>query len=157
MSPQDDERFDEEPLDEAEREMLRQDLLDVEMLKELLAPRDIKGVVFYCPDCEEEHFLGWDLFKGNLQELLNEGQSPVHEPAFDPNPDDYVTWDYARGFLDGYETLREEDFDSVIWQLVDELHQRGWPSGQVIELLTALGVDDASKWLDQPMRDNPGS
>jgi Family of unknown function (DUF5319) len=157
MSPQDDEQFEEEPLDEAEREMLRQDLLDVEMLKELLAPRDIKGVVFYCPDCEEEHFLGWDLFKGNLQELLDEGQSPVHEPAFNPNPDDYVTWDYARGFLDGYETVREEDFDTVLLSLVDELHQRGWPRGQVVELLTAMGVDDASDWLDQPLRDNPGS
>jgi hypothetical protein len=157
MSPQDDEQFEEEPLDEAEREMLRQDLLDVEMLKELLAPRDIKGVVFYCPDCEEEHFLGWDLFKGNLQELLDEGQSPVHEPAFNPNPDDYVTWDYARGFLDGYETVREEDFDTVLLSLVDELHQRGWPRGQVVELLTAMGVDDASNWLDQPLRDNPGS
>lgn len=137
--------------------MLRQDLLDVDMLKELLAPRDIKGVVFYCPDCEEEHFLGWDLFKGNLQELLDEGQSPVHEPAFNPNPDDYVTWDYARGFLDGYETVREEDFDTVLLSLVDELHQRGWPRGQVVELLTAMGVDDASDWLDQPLRDNPGS
>jgi hypothetical protein len=157
MSPQDDEQFEEEPLDEAEREMLRQDLLDVDMLKELLAPRDIKGVVFYCPDCEEEHFLGWDLFKGNLQELLDEGQSPVHEPAFNPNPDDYVTWDYARGFLDGYETVREEDFDTVLLSLVDELHQRGWPRGQVVELLTAMGVDDASDWLDQPLRDNPGS
>jgi hypothetical protein len=157
MSPQDDEQFEEEPLDEAEREMLRQDLLDVEMLKELLAPRDIKGVVFYCPDCEEEHFLGWDLFKGNLQELLDEGQSPVHEPAFNPNPDDYVTWDYARGFLDGYETVREEDSDTVLLSLVDELHQRGWPRGQVVELLTAMGVDDASDWLDQPLRDNPGS
>jgi hypothetical protein len=24
----------------------------------------------------------------------------VHEPAFAPDPTDYVTWDYARGFAD---------------------------------------------------------
>jgi hypothetical protein len=25
----------------------------------------------------------------------------VHEPAFDPDPAQYVSWDYARGFADG--------------------------------------------------------
>ncbi len=24
----------------------------------------------------------------------------MHEPAFSPEPTDYVTWDYARGFTD---------------------------------------------------------
>ena len=108
------EDFEEQPpLDDDERELLRQDLIDVQVLREVLGPKGIKGAVFYCPDCDEDHFLGWDLLAGNLEELLNEGESPVHEPAFDPDPNDYVSWDYARGFLDGYESfgseLREQD------------------------------------------------
>ena len=105
----DGENLSEEEREERERELLRQDLVDVEALKVLLGPKGLKGVVFYCSDCEEDHFLEWDLLRGNLQELLNEGESPVHEPAFEPNAEDYVSWDYARGFLDGYETLQQED------------------------------------------------
>src|SRR3712207_7590193 len=51
--------------------------------KEILGSKEIKGVVFYCPDCDEDHYLAWDLLAGNLQELLNAGESPVHEPAFE--------------------------------------------------------------------------
>jgi Family of unknown function (DUF5319) len=138
------EEYNEEPLGDEERELLRQDLVDVETLKELLGPRGIKGVVFYCPDCEEDHYLAWDLLKGNLEELLEQGESPVHEPAFDPDPDDYVTWDYARGFLDGYETLQEEDLESLTMQLGDELKQRGWSRDQTVALLAALGLEEFS-------------
>lgn len=140
MYPDDDPRRD-EPLDEEDREQLRQDLVDVETLKELLGPRDIRGVLFFCADCEEDHYLAWDLLKGNLQELLNEGESPVHEPAFNPNPDEYVTWDYARGFLDGYETLQEEELEGIAWQLVAELRKSGWPHEKIEKLLGDVGLD----------------
>jgi hypothetical protein len=33
----------------------------------------------------------------------------VHEPAFAPDPADYVSWDYARGFADGVLTADEDD------------------------------------------------
>ena len=132
---------EEDPLDENERELLRQDLVDVETLKELLGPRGIKGVLFYCADCEEDHYLAWDLLKGNLQELLEAGESPVHEPAFDPDPEEYVTWDYARGFLDGYETLQDEEEEAIIAQLVDVLERRKWDSDQIGELLRAIGIE----------------
>ena len=127
----------EEPLDDDEREALRQDLQDVEVLKGLLAPRGIKGVVFYCPDCDEDHYLAWDLLAGNLQELLDAGESPVHEPAFEPDPDDYVSWDFARGFLDGYESSGEE-WDDTINKLVLELRDRGWGPSEVKGLLASL-------------------
>jgi hypothetical protein len=140
MYPDDDPRRD-EPLDEEDREQLRQDLVDVETLKELLGPRDIRGVLFFCADCEEDHYLAWDLLKGNLQELLNEGESPVHEPAFNPNPDEYVTWDYARGFLDGYETLQDEELEGIAGQLVAELRNSGWPQDKIEKLLGAVGLD----------------
>ena len=32
----------------------------------------------------------------------------MHEPAYDPDPDHYVTWEYARGYADGvHDTLTE--------------------------------------------------
>jgi hypothetical protein len=148
-----DEHFDEERLSDeeldAEREMLRQDLVDVEALKVLLGPRGVKGVVFYCTDCEQDHFLEWDLFRGNLQELLDAGESPVHEPAFEPDPNDYVSWDYARGFLDGYETLQQEDVEALVVQLIEELWRRGWQKEQSEELLSSLGLT-IPDWLQGP-------
>src|SRR5258708_2910327 len=36
----------------------------------------------------------------NLLQLLVDGTVRPHEPAFDPEPDAYVTWDYCRGYAD---------------------------------------------------------
>lgn len=96
------------PIDAAEREALHRDLHDVRTLKAILGSRGIRGVVVFCPDCDDDHYLGWDLLAGNLQQILDSGTTPVHEPAWEPDPDEYVSWDYARGFLDGYETWAEE-------------------------------------------------
>jgi hypothetical protein len=138
---EEEEEFSEEPLGDDEREALQQDLLDVQVLKEVLAPKGIKGAVFYCPDCEEDHYLAWELLAGNLRELLDQGESPVHEPAFDPNPDDYVSWDYARGFLDGYESFEDEEMTELTARLARELEQRGWSGDEVKGLLTVLGME----------------
>ncbi len=131
---------DQEPLDDDEREALAQDLVDVEVLKEVLGPKGIKGTVFYCPDCEEDHYLTWELLAGNLRQLLDDGDSPVHEPAFDPDPDDYVSWDYARGFLDGYESFEQEELVDVTMRVAMELQRRGWHADQVAKILTAAGL-----------------
>jgi Family of unknown function (DUF5319) len=136
-----DDRSDDEQLDEEEVEALRQDLVDVQVLKEVLGPKGIKGAVFYCPDCDEDHFLGWDLLAGNLRELLEAGESPVHEPAFDPDPDEYVSWDYARGFLDGYESFSDEEIAEMGNRLAEELGSRGWSPAEVTGLLTSLGLE----------------
>jgi hypothetical protein len=139
MDPENPEGRD-EGIDDDERELLRQDLDDVEALKHLLGPRGLKGVIFYCPDCEEDHYLTWDLLKGNLNQLLEEGDSPVHEPAFDPDPDEYVTWDYARGFLDGYETLHDEESEEVAGRLTKELVRRGWTRADIGGLLGSVNL-----------------
>ncbi|CAN5668051.1 hypothetical protein BH24ACT26_BH24ACT26_04070 [soil metagenome] len=136
-----DEPGDEEPLDEEERELLKQDLVDVHVLKELLGPKGIKGTEFYCPDCDEDHYLTWDLLAGNLEEILEAGESPVHEPAFEPDPDEYVKWDYARGFLDGYESFEQEELSDVSLRLVTELRDRGWRVDEVKALLAAAGLE----------------
>ncbi len=128
------------PLEEDEREALEQDLVDVQVLKEVLGPKGIKGTVFFCPDCDEDHYLTWDLLAGNLRELLAEGESPVHEPAFDPDPDEYVSWDYARGFLDGYESFEQEELSELAAELERQLAARRWPPAEIRGLLAALGV-----------------
>ena len=40
------------------------------------------------------------------------GVTRVHEPAFDPDPAEYVSWDYARGFSDGVLEASESASDS---------------------------------------------
>jgi hypothetical protein len=41
----------------------------------------------------------------NLRALLGEGRTHVHEPAFSPDRDAYVSWDYARGYADAVQAL----------------------------------------------------
>ena len=89
-----------EPLSPAEREEVLSDLEDVEVFEALLGARGVRGVVAHCADCDDAHYLSWDLLRANLRQLLDAGTAPVHEPASAPSPDDYVTWDYARGFTD---------------------------------------------------------
>jgi hypothetical protein len=140
VEPPDDNEPEEQPLDPEERAALRQDLVDVQVLKEVLEPKGIKGAVFYCPDCGEDHFLGWDLLAGNLQELLEAGESPVHEPAFEPNPNDYVSWDYARGFLDGYESFEQEELGEIGSRLIAKLVKSGMRIEEVKGVLAAVGL-----------------
>jgi hypothetical protein len=97
-----------EPLTPEERSDILADLEDLDVFQALLEPRGVRGLVVDCQDCEEPHYFAWDLLRGNLKHLLDEGQPRVHEPAFSPDPADYVSWDYARGFADGVLTADEE-------------------------------------------------
>ena len=99
----DDEDFDEEPepLSADEVASVRRDLEDLAVFRRIFAPQGFKGVSMYCTDCMEEHFHGWDMLENSLRALLDSGEYPVHEPAFSPRPDEYVDWEYARGYADG--------------------------------------------------------
>ena len=105
LDPDDDQA--QPPLTPDERESVVDDLSDLELFVALLEPRGIRGLVVDCVDCAEEHFFGWELLRGNLRHLLDHGTPRVHEPAFNPDPQHYVTWDYARGFVDGIEAADE--------------------------------------------------
>ena len=97
-----------EELTEAERQDVLEDLSDLEIYQALLSPAGIRGLVIECEDCHEPHYFDWDLLRGNLRHLLSSGRPRVHEPAYDPDPDHYVTWEYARGYADGvHDTLAE--------------------------------------------------
>ena len=97
------------PLTMEERAGVLDDLAELEVFRTLLEPTGIKGIVVDCPDCDEEHHVDWALMQANLRQLLDEGQTGRHEPPFDPDPDDYVSWDYASGYADGVAAQAEQD------------------------------------------------
>lgn len=90
-----------DPLTSSEREEALSDLADVEVFRSLLEPQGVLGLVLECPECGEQHYFDWELLRGNLRQMINEGRPQVHEPAFQPDPADYVSWEYARGYVDG--------------------------------------------------------
>jgi hypothetical protein len=99
-----------EPLTAEEREDVLDDIADLEIYQALLGPAGIRGLVIECDDCRRPHFFDWELLRDNLRHLLDAGRPHVHEPAFAPDPDRYVTWDYARGYADGTrDALSEAD------------------------------------------------
>jgi len=89
-----------EPLDDLEREEILTDLTDLAVYEALLAPRGVRGIVVDCGDCDEDHFHDWQLLRASLQQLLDTGGMRPHEPAFQPSADQYVTWEYCRGYAD---------------------------------------------------------
>ena len=99
------------PLTPAEREDVLADLEDLEVFQTLLEQRGVRGVVVECEDCGESHYFGWELMRGNLRHLLDVGRTRVHEPAYGPDPAQYVSWEYARGFADGVFAAAEEGTD----------------------------------------------
>ncbi|HEV2088161.1 MAG TPA: DUF5319 family protein [Cryptosporangiaceae bacterium] len=101
------------PLAGEERQDVLDDLADLDVYETLLSARGIRGLVVDCEDCGVPHFFAWDLLRANLHHLLHAGRTRVHEPAFDPDPADYVTWEYARGYADGtQDTLEDEVKDT---------------------------------------------
>jgi hypothetical protein len=99
-----------DPLSEDEKQDVLDDLEDLELYQTLLEPSGIRGLVVDCEDCHEPHYFNWELLRANLRHLLADGRPRVHEPAFNPDPEHYVTWDYARGYADGVQdTLAAED------------------------------------------------
>ncbi len=98
-----------EPLSDDERADVLADLDELAQFRATLAPHGVEGIAVECADCGEQHFFGWDLMAANLRALLGEGRTHVHEPAYSPDPDAYVSWDYARGYCDAVSALTRTD------------------------------------------------
>jgi hypothetical protein len=89
-----------EPLDPREAEDVRADLDDLAGMHRVFRPQGVKGVVIACPDCGENHYYEWDLLRENLEHMLETGEPRMHEPAFEVREEEYVLWDYGKGYLD---------------------------------------------------------
>jgi len=87
-------------LDPAEEENVRADLEDLRGMRRVFQGQGVKGVVIACPDCRENHFYEWELLQDNLEHMLQTGEPRMHEPAFQVREDEYVQWDYAKGYID---------------------------------------------------------
>ena len=96
----DDHNVNRTPLPPDEREGVLGDLEDLEVFEALLGPRGVRGLLVDCQDCLDIHYFGWTLLRADLRQLLDEGTTRVHEPAYAPVTAAYVSWDYARGFAD---------------------------------------------------------
>ena len=94
-----------QPLSDDERADVLADLAELAEFRQALEPHGVEGITVECSDCGEQHFFGWDLMAANLHALLGEGRTHVHEPAYSPDQDAYVTWDYARGYTDAVTAL----------------------------------------------------
>jgi len=88
------------PLPADERESVEADLQDLKGMRVVFEAQGAKGVVINCTDCGMNHYFGWELLRESLVHMLQTGEPRMHEPAFAPNEEDYIAWDYAKGYLD---------------------------------------------------------
>jgi len=88
------------PLPPEERESVEADLEDLAAMRGVFETQGAKGVVISCSECGSNHYYGWDLLRESLEHMLDTGEPRMHEPAFQPREDDYVVWDYGKGYVD---------------------------------------------------------
>lgn len=89
-----------QPLDPEERKNIEADLEDLRSMRSVFEAQGMRGVVIACPECGSDHFYGWDLLRESLEHMLRTGEPRMHEPAFEPREEDYVLWDYGKGYVD---------------------------------------------------------
>ncbi|HEY7668600.1 MAG TPA: DUF5319 family protein [Actinomycetota bacterium] len=92
----------EEPLDLSpdERADVEADLDDLAAMRSTFEGQGVKGVVIACQDCGANHFYEWELLRDNLEHMLQTGEPRMHEPAFDIQEEEYIQWDYGKGYVD---------------------------------------------------------
>ena len=69
-------------------------------MRAVFSAQGVKGVVIACQDCGQNHFYEWELLRDNLEHMLDSGEPRMHEPAFDIAEDEYIQWDYGKGYVD---------------------------------------------------------
>lgn len=97
-----DEPLNPEPLSEDDRTNVMLELSLLRKAKALLVPHGIKGVILLCDECNEDHMYDWDVLIDNLVYQLEGKTPPLHEPGMDLREEDYASWDYVAGFVDGW-------------------------------------------------------
>ncbi|MGZ4241840.1 MAG: DUF5319 family protein, partial [Actinomycetota bacterium] len=79
-------------MDPEERESILEELEDLGSLRQMFEERGFKGVMITCAECGEDHYYGWYMLKESLEYMLKTGEPRMHEPAFEPQPDEYISW-----------------------------------------------------------------
>ena len=97
------------PLPPEERESVEADLEDLRAMRSVFQGQGAKGVVIACSDCGSNHFYDWELLRESLEHMLRTGEPRMHEPAYQPREDDYVVWDYGKGYVDALADAGLED------------------------------------------------
>jgi hypothetical protein len=120
--PQDEPFGDEEPIEltPQERRDIEADLGDLGAMRGVFSGQGVKGVVIACQDCGENHYYEWELLRDNLAHMLSHGEPRMHEPAFDIAEDEYIQWDYGKGYVDaladtGLEPSRRVEVTQCPW------------------------------------------
>lgn len=98
--PEEEEEEAPQPLSSEERESIEADLEDLDAIRTVFQRQGAKGVVIACTECGASHYYGWELLKESLEHMLDTGEPRMHEPAYQPREDDYVVWDYGKGYVD---------------------------------------------------------
>lgn len=99
-------------MDPEERESILEELEDLNALRQQFEERGYKGVVITCAECGEDHYYGWEMLNESLEYMLETGEPRMHEPAFEPHPDEYISWDYGRGYLDAITEADAADMEA---------------------------------------------
>lgn len=129
MRGENEESFEEEgpeeqeparPLSSDERESVQADLADLEAMRGVFHPQGAKGVVIACTECGANHYYGWELLRESLEHMLETGEPRMHEPPYEPREDEYVVWDYGKGYVDalsdaGLERSSRLDLTACAW------------------------------------------
>ena len=113
---------DEEPIELTpdERADVEADLHDLAAMRGLFASQGVKGVVIACQDCGANHFYEWALLQDNLENMIQTGEPRMHEPAFEIQEEEYIQWDYGKGYIDaladtGLEPDRKIEVSQCPW------------------------------------------
>jgi hypothetical protein len=112
----------EEPfrLSDEERRDIEADLDDLASMRTAFSDQGVKGVVIACQECGSNHFYEWELLRDNLEHMLTAGEPRMHEPAFDIVEEEYIQWDYGKGYVDaladaGLESDRTIEVTACPW------------------------------------------
>ena len=114
--------FGDEPQDLTPEELedIAADLTDLAAMRTAFSTQGVKGVVIACQDCGSNHFYEWELLRDNLEHMLRFGEPRMHEPAWDIAEDEYIQWDYGKGYVDaltdaGLEPGRHTEVTQCPW------------------------------------------
>lgn len=81
--------------------VLEYQISTVHVFERVLSAYGFKGVATFCQACGVDHCLTWHAMVDGMECLRAGAPPPPHEPAHHTDPENYRSWLYCVGFLDG--------------------------------------------------------